>query len=162
MKKLIILLMSSFVIISIAKAQSNSLKKDSSLLRFWKNCEEAFKKNDTNAIKKVVKLPVRMNLFGSEMGDNPNLTLKQFLKEVRDLNRYNFKKYKPTLNNDFIKYEAFKGYIFSKDCKYYEVQMSRKTSKHEGFSITLYIEEKNGIFRVFAFGGEDPWNNYGN
>jgi hypothetical protein len=161
MKKGGLLLMLFSTTCIIAVAQPKTIQKETPVYSFWMECEAAFKKNDTNAIKKVITLPIRMNLFSSELGDNPNLTLKQFLVEAKNVKRYNFKKEKPILNNDFRKYEAFKGYTFSNNSKYYEVEIRRKASKNTGFVFTIYIEEKKGAFKIFAFGPEIPFNNYG-
>jgi hypothetical protein len=149
--------MSSFVLF----AQSKNTKKATPINSFWIECETAFKKNDTTSIKKVIALPIRMNLFGSDLGDNPNLTLKQFLREAKNLKLYNFKKDNPLLNNDLSNYEAFKGYTFSKESKYYVVEIRRKANKNSGFVFTIYIEEKKGAYKIFAFGPEMPFNNYG-
>jgi hypothetical protein len=161
MKKIISLLL-LFTISSIGLfAQAKSTKKLTPIYSFWMECESAFKKDDTNAIKKVITIPIRMNLFGSNLGDNPNLNLKQFLNEAQNLKLYNFKKDNYFFNYDLRGYEAFKGYTFSKESKYYEVEMRRKTSKNTGFVFTIYIEEKKGAFKIFAFGPEMPFNNYG-
>jgi hypothetical protein len=161
MKKIFLWLMLFSTTSVIAFAQTKTTKKETPVYSFWMECEAAFKKNDTNAIKKVITLPIRMNLFASELGDNPNLNLKQFLKEAKNVKLYNFKKEKPVLNNDFRGYEAFKGYNFSNDSKYYEVEIRRKVSKNTGYVFAFYVEEKNGVFKIFAFGPEMPFNNYG-
>jgi hypothetical protein len=161
MKKIILLSLLSIVFITSIFAQKKLSKNTRALPSFWRSCEMAIKANDTTAIKNVVKFPVRMNLLGSEYGDNPNLNLTQFLEEEKNLKLYNFRKYFPVENKNLKEYNLFNDYTFSKDCKYYEVEMSRKVNANEGSTTSLFLEERNGVFKIFAFGIENPYQTIG-
>jgi hypothetical protein len=161
MKKIILLQILSIVFITSVFAQKRLSKNTRALLSFWRSCEMAFKANDTTAIKNVVQFPVRMNLFGSEYGDNPNLNLSQFLKEEKNLKLYNFRKFFPVENKNLKEYNLFSGYTFSKDCKYYEVEMNRKVNASEGSTTSLFLVERKGVFKIFAFGIENPYQTVG-